>query len=252
MANQTVDVVLVEDQAEQEEIFALRYEIYVREMGKSPPEADHRKGWIRDDLDPTARLYGLKSASGEIVGTVRINLLKEINEIDFTEEDQACEVNVAKILDERLVDVEAGTWVVSGYDLEGDGTFSFKEQSCSTAAVLKFIDSDVLFVARNKSLSNIADEACLAAETDWFCSCFSYSYDGSTQTWVEFAAGDPPADPDGQGATEHPGGRRDANVGRVRTRESGGDAGGSAGSSSLVPSTIASIVGLTNSSLTAI
>lgn len=103
--------------------------------------------------------------------------------------------------DERLVDVEAGTWVVSGYDLEGDGTFSFKEQSCSTAAVLKFIDSDVLFVARNKSLSNIADEACLAAETDWFCSCFSYSYDGSTQTWVEFAAGDPPADPDGQGAT---------------------------------------------------
>lgn len=80
MANQTVDVVLVEDQAEQEEIFALRYEIYVREMGKSPPEADHRKGWIRDDLDPTARLYGLKSASGEIVGTVRINLLKEIND----------------------------------------------------------------------------------------------------------------------------------------------------------------------------
>ena len=80
MSTETVEVVLVEDQAEREKIFALRYEIYVKEMGKSPPEADHQKGWIRDDLDPTARLYGLKTASGEIVGTLRLNLLKEVND----------------------------------------------------------------------------------------------------------------------------------------------------------------------------
>jgi len=80
MSTETVEVVLVEDQAEREKIFALRYEIYVKEMGKSPPEADHQKAWIRDDLDPTARLYGLKTASGEIVGTLRLNLLKEVND----------------------------------------------------------------------------------------------------------------------------------------------------------------------------
>ena len=50
MSTQTAEVVLVEDQAEREEIFALRYEIYVREMGKSPPEADHQNVCIRDDL----------------------------------------------------------------------------------------------------------------------------------------------------------------------------------------------------------
>ncbi len=80
MSTQTAEVVLVEDQAEREEIFALRYEIYVREMGKSPPEADHQNGWIRDDFDLTARLYGLKSENGEIVGTLRFNLLKDVND----------------------------------------------------------------------------------------------------------------------------------------------------------------------------
>ena len=44
MSTETVEVVLVENQAEREKIFALRYEIYVKEMGKSPPEADHQKG----------------------------------------------------------------------------------------------------------------------------------------------------------------------------------------------------------------
>ena len=52
-----VRVVLAQSQEEREEIFGLRYEIYVEEMGKSPPEADHRHRMIRDSLDPVARLY---------------------------------------------------------------------------------------------------------------------------------------------------------------------------------------------------
>ncbi len=91
--------------------------------------------------------------------------------------------------DALVVDVEEGSWIVVAYDLEGDGDFSFKQQSCSDAALLKFVDDNVLFIARNKSMSSITDEACVDTESEWFCNCFAYSYDGSTQTWVEFAAG---------------------------------------------------------------
>ena len=77
-----VRVVLAQSQEEREEIFGLRYEIYVEEMGKSPPEADHRHRWIRDSLDPVARLYGLRNPEGKLVGTLRLNLLGDLDDPD--------------------------------------------------------------------------------------------------------------------------------------------------------------------------
>lgn len=94
--------------------------------------------------------------------------------------------------DERITDVENGAWTVAAYDLEGDGTYSFKEQSCKTAAIVRFVSDDVLYVARNKSLSSITDETCVSTEPEWFCTCFAYSYKSDTQTWVEFDAGATP------------------------------------------------------------
>ena len=75
-----VRVVLAQSQEEREEIFALRYEIYVEEMGKSPPEADHCHRLIRDSLDPAARLYGLRNPEGKLVGTLRLNLLGDLDD----------------------------------------------------------------------------------------------------------------------------------------------------------------------------
>ena len=75
-----VRVVLAQSQEEREEIFALRYEIYVEEMGKSPPEADHCHRLIRDSLDPAARLYGLRNSEGKLVGTLRLNLLGDLDD----------------------------------------------------------------------------------------------------------------------------------------------------------------------------
>ena len=77
-----VHVVLAQSQEEREEIFALRYEIYVEEMGKSPPEADHRYRLIHDSLDPVARLYGLRNPEGKLVGTLRLNLLGDLDDPD--------------------------------------------------------------------------------------------------------------------------------------------------------------------------
>ena len=77
-----VRVVPAQSQEEREEIFALRYEIYVEEMGKSPPEADHRHRLIRDSLDPAARLYGLRNPEGKLVGTLRLNLLADLHDPD--------------------------------------------------------------------------------------------------------------------------------------------------------------------------
>jgi len=103
--------------------------------------------------------------------------------------------------DGPLVAVETGTWIVAAYDLDGSGDFNFKQQSCKTAALLKFLDDEVLYIARNKSLSGISDEACVESETEWFCNCFAYSYSNSEQTWVEFAPGEAP--PSVSGSSEN-------------------------------------------------
>ena len=58
-----------------EAIYALRYVIYVEEMGKSPPDANHDRRVLMDRFDATARLYVLRDGEGALVGTARVNHL---------------------------------------------------------------------------------------------------------------------------------------------------------------------------------
>lgn len=58
--------------AEREAIYRLRYEIYVEEMHRLQPHADHARRRIEEPADKTAILLGAWD-SGELVGTSRIN-----------------------------------------------------------------------------------------------------------------------------------------------------------------------------------
>lgn len=55
--------------------FRLRYDVYVREMGRSEPEADHSRGELSDRLDASAVIFGAFccGGAGELVGTIRFN-----------------------------------------------------------------------------------------------------------------------------------------------------------------------------------
>lgn len=65
----TIDTAKTPD--EQERIFRFRYTIYVEEMGKPMPGADHVQRTLRDELDNHAtHLYALRG--GEIMATLRI------------------------------------------------------------------------------------------------------------------------------------------------------------------------------------
>ncbi|WP_347259323.1 GNAT family N-acyltransferase [Rudaea sp.] len=58
---------------EKEQVFRLRYDVYVGEQKKAYPEADHVKRLLFDELDPDADIIAVKTAEGGIVGTVRAN-----------------------------------------------------------------------------------------------------------------------------------------------------------------------------------
>jgi len=58
--------------AELEEVFRFRYRVYVDELRKPLPSADHQRRMVTDALDDTSRvLAAVDEASGSIVGTVR-------------------------------------------------------------------------------------------------------------------------------------------------------------------------------------
>lgn len=73
-----MQVSLADSPEQREAIYALRYAIYVEEMGKSPPAADHKRRWIRDALDDTGQLYAVHDVHGVVVGTLRINRLADL------------------------------------------------------------------------------------------------------------------------------------------------------------------------------
>lgn len=59
--------------AEREAIYRFRYDIYVREMGKVRLEqADHGRGWLKDDADDQATLYGAYAEDGSVIGTLQV------------------------------------------------------------------------------------------------------------------------------------------------------------------------------------
>lgn len=69
--------------AEREAIYRLRYEIYVEEMHRLQPHADHARRRIEEPADKTAILLGAWD-SGELVGTLRINLTRD-SKIEYPE-----------------------------------------------------------------------------------------------------------------------------------------------------------------------
>ncbi|MFW6383420.1 MAG: N-acyl amino acid synthase FeeM domain-containing protein [Nanoarchaeota archaeon] len=81
--NNTFHVNVAETQKEKEEIFRLRYDIYIGEMGR-PSHADHENKFIKDSLDETAHLLYI-TQKGKACGTARINFKKESN-TEFEEE----------------------------------------------------------------------------------------------------------------------------------------------------------------------
>ncbi len=71
-----MEIKLVQSREELEQVYRLRYKVYVEEMGLNPAEADHSRGIIMDSLDATARILAAFS-DGEVVGTVRLNLARD-------------------------------------------------------------------------------------------------------------------------------------------------------------------------------
>lgn len=61
---------------ERERIYSFRYEVYVAEMGRRQDHADHISRRIHEELDPTATHLYAVSATNEIIGSVRTNIVK--------------------------------------------------------------------------------------------------------------------------------------------------------------------------------
>ena len=68
-------ILLAVSEAERQEVYRFRYAVYVEEMGKSPPDANHERRVLMDRFDATASLYLLRDGEGALVGTLRINHL---------------------------------------------------------------------------------------------------------------------------------------------------------------------------------
>ena len=75
LKDQGTTVSLAVSEAERQEVYRFRYAVYVEEMGKSPPDANHDRRVLMDRFDATASLYLLRDGEGALVGTLRINHL---------------------------------------------------------------------------------------------------------------------------------------------------------------------------------
>jgi len=63
---------LVQTEEERRQVFRLRYEVYVAELGATMAHADHRARSLQDEWDATADLIGAWQG-GELVGSARLN-----------------------------------------------------------------------------------------------------------------------------------------------------------------------------------
>ncbi len=69
------NVTIVKDQEEREAIYRFRYQIYVKELNRDYPEADHKRKWLRDDDDE--KDYAVNFYTGtldNITGAMRLLL----------------------------------------------------------------------------------------------------------------------------------------------------------------------------------
>ena len=72
-------IILAENDELKELIYALRYKIYIEELGKQSQSTDHNRCWIKDNLDLTAELYALQDENNKLIGTVRINRIDRLD-----------------------------------------------------------------------------------------------------------------------------------------------------------------------------
>lgn len=70
------DVSVCRDEAALQAVQRLRYEIYVEEMGRPQPHADHVNKRITDDLDARGHTLTIE-ADGELAGTLRLSFLSD-------------------------------------------------------------------------------------------------------------------------------------------------------------------------------
>jgi hypothetical protein len=72
----TADVRVADTTDLREAVYRFRYDVYVREMGRSEPYADHTRRRLTDPMDETAVIVAAVDAQGDIIGTLRTNPLQ--------------------------------------------------------------------------------------------------------------------------------------------------------------------------------
>lgn len=71
----TVSITSPRDPMDLERIFRFLYEVWNNEFERDIPGMDHRKGWVRDELDDWADHLIALSDTGQILGCIRTNFL---------------------------------------------------------------------------------------------------------------------------------------------------------------------------------
>lgn len=66
------------DDEERRAAYALRFAVYVEEMGRRQVHADHARRLVEEPEDATARLLVACTADGEVVGTARVHLKADV------------------------------------------------------------------------------------------------------------------------------------------------------------------------------
>jgi hypothetical protein len=57
-------------------VFRLRYDVYVKEMGRTQRYADHSRSQVEEPMDTAGHVVAAFAGAGDVVGTVRSNLLR--------------------------------------------------------------------------------------------------------------------------------------------------------------------------------
>ena len=76
-------IVVVDSAHLREEVYRFRYDVYVREMRRPQPDADHDGGRLVDTLDEGGLLLAALGPSGRVIGTLRANLFDEPGALDY-------------------------------------------------------------------------------------------------------------------------------------------------------------------------
>jgi predicted GNAT family N-acyltransferase len=100
---------IVETEAQMEKMFALRYRIYIQELKKNLPSADHEGKRLPDPFDAGAAHFVVNRMGGQLVGCVRLHLgtnipmemLEAMQIADFVVRDNHRCGYVSKLMVER-------------------------------------------------------------------------------------------------------------------------------------------------------